>query len=208
MKFLLLVDIQKDFCPSGSLAVEGGNDIVPIANDLMRSGYYDRVVASKDWHPENHGSFASSHQGKKPFDMGELSGRPQVMWPDHCVQGSANAEFHDDLNLAFVNLVQTKGENPDIDSYSAFKDNAGDALTGLHNYLLGLGVTQIDICGLATDYCVRFTAEDAVDLLPGAKVRFISDASRGISPDGIEAALASMSAKGVEIITSAEVLTR
>jgi nicotinamidase/pyrazinamidase len=206
MKALLLVDIQNGFCPGGNLAVEGGDSVVPIANALIRSGRYDLILASQDWHPANHGSFASRHDGKNVFEMGELAGQPQVMWPDHCVQGTADAEFHPDLATDAIAFVQRKGENPLVDSYSAFKDNAGDALTGLDTYLRDKGITELDVCGLATDYCVRFSAEDAVDLLPGVTVRFVEDASRGITAEGIADAIASLRSKGVGIVKSAELL--
>ncbi|MCV9963983.1 bifunctional nicotinamidase/pyrazinamidase [Pararhizobium sp. BT-229] len=206
MKALLLVDIQNGFCPGGNLAVEGGHEIVPIANALIASGRYDLVVASQDWHPANHGSFASQHEGKNVFELGELGGQPQMMWPDHCVQGTADAEFHPDLDNAKIDLVQRKGENPLVDSYSAFRDNAGDALTGLDGYLRDKRVTELDVCGLATDYCVRFSVEDAVEFLPGVKVRFVEDASRGITAEGIAQAIASMRAKGVDVINSADIM--
>ena len=207
MKALLLVDIQNGFCPGGNLAVEDGNAVVPVANALIGSGRYDLIVASQDWHPADHGSFASQHEGKNVFEMGELAGQPQRMWPDHCVQGTSDAEFHPDLATDAIAFVQRKGENPLVDSYSAFKDNAGDALTGLHTFLRDKGVTELDVCGLATDYCVRFSAEDAVDLLPGVKVRFIEDASRGITVEGIADAVASMRDMGVDIVTSTELLS-
>jgi nicotinamidase/pyrazinamidase len=206
MKTLLLVDIQNGFCPGGNLAVEGGHEIVPVANALIASGRYDLIVASQDWHPAGHGSFASQHEGKNVFETGELAGVPQVLWPDHCVQGTKDAELHPELNTAAIAFVQRKGENPLVDSYSAFKDNAGDALTGLDAYLRDKGVTELDVCGLATDYCVRYTAEDAVQFLPGVKVRFIEDASRGITAAGIAEALASMAEKGVDVVNSAAIL--
>jgi len=206
MKALLLVDIQNGFCPGGNLPVAHGDEIVPIANRLIEDGGYDVITASQDWHPANHGSFASQHPGKKPFDMGELSGQPQVMWPDHCVQGTPDAEFHPDLNVEAVDYIQQKGENPAVDSYSAFRDNDHAALTGLAGYLRAQQVTELDVCGLATDYCVKFSALDAVDMLPGVKVRFIEDASRGIDPDGIKTAIAEMKAGGVGIVKSADIL--
>ncbi len=206
MKALLLVDIQNGFCPGGNLPVADGDAVVSVANRLMREGSYDVVVASQDWHPAGHGSFASAHPGKKPFDMGELSGRPQVMWPDHCIQGTPDAEFHPDLDVGLVDYIQQKGENPAIDSYSAFRDNDQAATTGLAGYLKAQQVTELDICGLATDYCVKFSALDARDMLPEVKVRFISDASRGIDPDGVADAVAEMKAQGVAVVTSTEIL--
>lgn len=206
MKALLLVDIQNGFCPGGNLAVPDGDTVVVVANALIASGRYDLIVASQDWHPADHGSFASQHEGKSPFEMGELSGQPQMMWPDHCIQGTEDADFHPDLLTASFDYVQRKGENPLVDSYSAFRDNAGDALTGLDAYLRDKGVTELDICGLATDYCVRFSAEDAVTFLPNAKVRFIEDAGRGITAEGVVDAIASMRMCGVDVITSKDVL--
>ncbi|CDZ36781.1 Nicotinamidase [Neorhizobium galegae bv. officinalis] len=206
MKALLLIDIQNGFCPGGNLPVAHGDEIVPIANQLIESGGYDVIVASQDWHPENHGSFASLHPGRKPFEMGELSGQPQVMWPDHCVQGTSDAEFHPDLNVEAIDYIQQKGENPAVDSYSAFRDNDQAAITGLAGYLRAQQVTELDLCGLATDYCVKFSALDAVEMLPGVKVRFIEDASRGIDPEGVKSAIAEMRAKGVGIVSSKDIL--
>lgn len=203
---LLLIDIQNGFCPGGNLPVAGGDEIVPVANALMASGKYDLVVASQDWHPPGHGSFASSHPGKSPFEMGELSGKPQMLWPDHCVQGTQDAAFHPDLDVSRIDHVQRKGQNPAVDSYSAFRDNDRAALTGLADYLKAKGVNDVDICGLATDYCVKFSALDAVEMLPGVKVRFIEDASRGIDPEGVKDAIAEMREKGVEIVRSADIL--
>jgi nicotinamidase/pyrazinamidase len=207
MKALLLIDIQNGFCPGGNLAVAGGDAIVPVANRLIETGGYDLIIASQDWHPANHGSFASQHPGKQPFDMGELSGQPQMMWPDHCVQGTADADFHPDLNIAAFDYVQQKGENSAVDSYSAFRDNDQSAITGLADYIKRQGVDLLDVCGLATDYCVSFSVLDALDMLPGVKVRFIEDASRGIDPEGIKTAIATMRARGVAIINSNDILS-
>lgn len=204
MKALLLIDIQNGFCPGGNLPVPEGDAVVPIANRLMASGHYGLIIASQDWHPANHGSFASQHPGRKPFEMGELSGQPQMLWPDHCVQGTADAEFHPGLDKSRFDYVQRKGENPAVDSYSAFRDNDRAAFTGLADYLREKGVTELDLCGLATDYCVKFSALDAVDMLPGIKVRFIADASRGIDPEGVKQAIAEMQAAGVDVVTSEE----
>ena len=206
-KALLLIDIQNGFCPGGNLPVTDGDAVVPIANRLIEKGGYDLVVASQDWHPANHGSFASQHPGKKPFDMGELSGQPQVMWPDHCVQGTPDAEFHPSLDMRRVDHVQRKGENPAVDSYSAFRDNDKTALTGLSDWLKSKNVTELDLMGLATDYCVRFSALDAVEMLPGVKVRLIADGCRGIDPKGVEEALAAMAKDGVEIIDSSRIVS-
>lgn len=206
MKALLLIDIQNGFCPGGNLPVPDGDQVVPVANALIDSGRYDLVVASQDWHPAGHGSFASAHPGKQPFEMGMLSGKPQMMWPDHCVQNTEDAMFHPDLNADGIDFVQQKGQNPAVDSYSAFRDNDQGATTGLADYLTRQGVTQIDICGLATDYCVSFSVLDALDMLPGVKVRFIEDASRGIDPQGIQASIAAMREKGATILKSRDIL--
>ncbi|MDI7863814.1 bifunctional nicotinamidase/pyrazinamidase [Rhizobiaceae bacterium n13] len=202
MRALLLVDIQKGFCPGGNLPVVDGHEVVPVANRLIDSGRYDLIVASQDWHPEDHGSFASQHPGKTVFEIGTLSGKPQMLWPDHCVQGTEDAAFHPDLNVDAVHHVQQKGQHRHVDSYSAFRDNDQDAHTGLADVLKEKGVTELDVCGLATDYCVKFSALDAVEMLPGVTVRFIEDASRGISPEGVAAAKEEMLAKGVEITDS------
>ncbi|MGV1789057.1 bifunctional nicotinamidase/pyrazinamidase [Rhizobium sp. A37_96] len=206
MKALLLIDIQNGFCPGGNLPVPDGNQVVPVANTLIDSGQYDLIVASQDWHPAGHGSFASAHPGKKPFEMGTLSGKPQMMWPDHCVQGTADAELHPDLHVGDIDFIQQKGQNPSVDSYSAFRDNDQAALTGLAAYLRDKGVTELDLCGLATDYCVKFSALDAVDMLPGVTVRFIEDASRGIDPAGVKAAIDEMRTRGVTVIDSKDAL--
>ncbi|APO68197.1 nicotinamidase [Rhizobium gallicum] len=206
MKALLLVDIQNGFCPGGNLPVPDGDQVVPVANKLIDSGKYDLIVASQDWHPPGHGSFASSHPGKMPFEMGELSGKPQMMWPDHCVKNTLDAELHPALKSEEIDLIQQKGENPLVDSYSAFRDNDQDASTGLSDFLEDQGVTELDVCGLATDYCVKFSALDALEMMPGIKVRFIEDASRGITPEGVAAAIDEMHARGIEIIDSQKAL--
>ncbi|MFT4185443.1 MAG: bifunctional nicotinamidase/pyrazinamidase [Rhizobium sp.] len=206
MKALLLIDIQNGFCPGGNLPVPEGDQVVPVANALIDSGKYDLVLASQDWHPAGHGSFASAHPGKKPFEMGMLSGKPQMMWPDHCVQNTGDARLHPDLHVDGIDFIQQKGQNPAVDSYSAFRDNDQAALTGLAAHLRAEGVTDLDLCGLATDYCVKFSALDAVEMLPGVTVRFIEDASRGIDPAGVQAAISEMRTRGVAIIGSKEAL--
>ena len=206
MKCLLLVDIQNGFCSGGNLAVPEGEAVVAIANRLIADGGYDLIVASQDWHPANHGSFASQHPGKAPFELGTLGGKPQMMWPDHCVQGTVDAEFHPDLNIAAFDYVQRKGMNVAVDSYSAFRDNDRAALTGLADFLKEQKVNQLDIVGLATDYCVRFSALDAKEMLPGVTVRVIEDGCRGITLDGVKQALDEMTKAGIHIVSSDELL--
>ena len=207
MKALLLVDIQNGFCPGGNLPVLEGHEVVPVANRLIESGKYDLIVASQDWHPEDHGSFASSHPDKEPFELGTLSGKPQMMWPDHCVQGTEDAELHPHLKIEAIDLIIQKGLNRSVDSYSAFRDNDRNAHTGLAAYLTDQGITDLDVCGLATDYCVKFSALDALDMMPGIKVRLIEDASRGITPDGVATAIKEMRQKGIAIITSEQAIS-
>lgn len=206
MKCLLLVDIQNGFCSGGNLAVPEGEAVVAIANRLIAKGGYDLIVASQDWHPADHGSFASQHPGKAPFELGTLGGKPQMMWPDHCVQGTVDAEFHPDLNIAAFDYVQRKGMNVAVDSYSAFRDNDRAALTGLADFLKEQKVNQLDIVGLATDYCVRFSALDAKEMLPGVTVRVIEDGCRGITLDGVKQALDEMTKAGIHIVSSDELL--
>jgi nicotinamidase/pyrazinamidase len=203
MRVLLVIDAQNDFI-SGSLAVPGAKEIIPVIDSLMKQGGYDAIVFSQDWHPADHGSFASQHPGEKPFATGTLGGKPQVLWPDHCVQGSWGARFDAHLDLSLITHVQQKGLDKAVDSYSAFRDNDAKKLTGLDAYLRKLGATEVDICGLATDFCDKYSAVDATKLLPGVKVNFIEDASRGITPAGTRAALSEMQAVGVNIMTSAQ----
>lgn len=207
MKCLLLVDIQNGFCPGGHLAVPGGDAVVPVANRLIENGGYDLIVASQDWHPADHGSFASQHDGGAPFTMGVLNGQPQMLWPDHCVQGTDDAALRADLNLGDIDHIQRKGLDRTVDSYSAFRDNDQAALTGLSDYLRARGVTRLDVCGLATDYCVKFSALDARAMLPDAQIRFIEDASRGIDPAGIAQAIDAMTQAGIAVVTSETVLS-
>ncbi|SOC40260.1 nicotinamidase/pyrazinamidase [Rhizobium subbaraonis] len=206
MKCLLLIDLQTGFCPGGNLAVPGGDEVIPIANRLMDEGGYDLVVASQDWHPVGHGSFASSHPGKQPFEMGELKGQPQVLWPDHCVEHTDDAALHPELDLSKIDYIQKKGMDRLVDSYSAFRDNDRSAHTGLADYLKERGVTELDIGGLATDYCVQASAIDAVDMLPGVRVRFVEDLSRGIDPATIAVAEKAMAAAGVATVRASQIL--
>lgn len=201
---LLLVDIQNDFMPSGSLPVPDGDAVVPLANRLMP--HFDPVIASQDWHPPGHGSFASQHPGKAPFDVTTLDGLEQILWPDHCVQGSSGAAFHPDLDTRRITHVVRKGMDARIDSYSAFFDNGHRRATGLDGLLRALDIDAVVICGLAQDVCVRFTAVDAADC--GFDVTLVSDATRGVAANegDIAAANAAMQAAGVRFATADAVL--
>lgn len=184
MKAFILIDIQHDFLPGGRLAVADGDQIVPLVNKLQQQ--FELVVATQDWHPANHKSFASRHEGKKPFDQIDLNGLEQVLWPDHCVQGSTGADFSAELNMDRVEAIFRKGMNPEIDSYSGFYDNGHRKSTGLADYLRGRGVKEVYLSGLAGDYCVYFTAKDA--LQEGFKTVVIEDATRPIDQEGFEKA--------------------
>lgn len=162
MKALVIIDMQNDFLPGGSLAVEGGDELIPIINDLQSS--YELVVASQDWHPKNHKSFASQHEGKAVYDVVSLQGQEQVLWPDHCVQGSEGAKFSQALKTEKVEAIFRKGMDENIDSYSAFFDNGHQKNTGLHGYLQDRGVKEVHFCGIAADFCVYFSALDALTL--------------------------------------------
>ena len=205
MKALILVDIQNDFCPGGALAVAEGDVIVPLVNRLMP--LFDVVVATQDWHPEDPGSFASRH-GKTPGEMHELAGLPQVMWPDHCVLGTAGAEFHPKLDTKPIEAVFRKGTDARVDSYSGFYDNAQRRSTGLLGYLREKGVTEVYVVGLATDYCVKFTAIDARNA--GFETVVIEDAARGVnlSPGDVDRAIAEMRQAGIRVVTSDALLAQ
>lgn len=181
---LLVVDIQNDFCPGGSLAVPRGDEVVPVINALARR--FAHVVLTQDWHPPGHLSFASSHPDRKPYETIELPYGPQILWPDHCVQGSAGAEFRTDLQIRHAELVLRKGYHREIDSYSAFRENDRTTLTGLAGYLRERGLARVFLAGLAFDFCVRFSAEDARSA--GFDVVVVEDACRGIDVDGSVAA--------------------
>lgn len=180
MNVLILVDIQNDFIPGGSLPVPLGNEIIKLVNELQDS--FELVVATQDWHPRNHKSFATQHPGKKQFETISLHGLDQVLWPDHCVQGTTGAEFHSTLHMNKVEAVFRKGMNPDIDSYSGFYDNGYKKSTGLAGYLRERGVKKVYVCGLAADYCVAYTAKDA--LKENFETYIIEDATRAIDAIG------------------------
>ena len=204
MNALILVDIQNDFLPGGALAVPEGDQIIPIVNSLQPQ--FDSIVATQDWHPAHHASFAVNHPGKQPGDLIELHGLPQILWPAHCVQGSRGAEFAPGLDRSRWRRVFAKGADPKIDSYSGFFDNGRLHATGLRDYLKAEGVHAVTIAGLATDYCVKFTALDAAEL--GLSTFLVKDACRGVNlrPGDVEHALREMEEAGVQIITSQELL--
>ena len=199
---LLLVDLQNDFVEGGALAVPDGNSVIEIANRLMSQ--YDLVVATQDWHPADHGSFAASHKDVEVGDVFELSGLSQVAWPVHCVQETAGADFVDLLDAEKINTVVRKGTDPTIDSYSGFFDNGRRKSTGLAELLNEKNVTRVDVMGLATDYCVKFTALDAIDA--GFETRLIVDGCRGVNlkPGDVEVAIKEMKAADVTICAAGQ----
>jgi nicotinamidase/pyrazinamidase len=197
MKALILVDIQNDFLPGGALAVPGGHEIIPIANNLMES--FQIVAATQDWHPSDHGSFAENHPGKEVFMTTYLNGLPQTLWPVHCVQDTLGARLASELHLPRINRVFQKGTRSDVDSYSGFHDNGRRHHTGMADWLRAQGVTHLTICGLATDYCVKFTALDAV--LEGFNVALALSACRGVdlAAGDVDKAVDEMRGVGIEI---------
>ncbi len=202
---LILVDVQNDFCPGGALAVPHGDEIVSVANELATR--FAHVLLTQDWHPAGHLSFASSHPGRKPFDTIEMPYGPQVLWPDHCVQGSRGAEFHAGLHVSRAELIVRKGYHAAIDSYSTFFENDRRTPTGLGGYLRERGLGRVFLAGLATDFCVRYSAEDARRL--GFDVAVVLDACRAIDMDGSgQAALDSFARCGAGITTAAEIMSR
>lgn len=176
----LVVDVQNDFCPGGGLAVPHGDEVVPVINAL--AGKFAHVVLTQDWHPAGHQSFASSHPGKRPFETIEVAYGPQILWPDHCVQGTHGAAFRDDLAITHAELIIRKGYHRDIDSYSAFYENDRKTPTGLAGYLRERGFKRVFLAGLAFDFCVRYSAEDATR--EGFQTLVIEDACRAIDVDG------------------------
>ncbi len=197
MEALVVIDVQNDFCPGGALAVAGGDEIVPIVNGLIQS--FDHVVLTQDWHPAGHSSFASSHPGREPFETIAMPYGPQTLWPDHCVQGTQGALFHPDLVWTKAELVIRKGFRTEIDSYSAFYENDHATPTGLGGYLRERGISKVTMVGLATDFCVAFSALDARRL--GFDVTVRLDACRAIDLGGSLAAMtARMKEAGVTLI--------
>ena len=193
---LIVIDVQNDFCPGGALAVTGGDEIVTGINALMDE--FHAVILTQDWHPAGHSSFASSHSDKAPFEMTQMPYGPQVLWPDHCIQGSVGADFHPDLNSNRADMIVRKGFRPAIDSYSAFFENDHETPTGLHGYLQERGISKLTTVGLATDFCVNFSAVDAAKL--GYDVLLREGLCRAIDMNGsLEAAMDGMRDAGVRI---------
>ncbi len=205
MRFLILVDLQYDFMPGGALAVADGDQVVAVAKRLIP--HFDGVVATQDWHPADHQSFASQRQGKIVGDLIELDGITQVLWPDHCVQGTQGAMLHEELDTDRIRYVVQKGTDPRFDSYSGFFDNGHRKSTGLPEFLKEHGVIDVAVMGLATDYCVKFTALDAVNL--GLKTSLIEDGCRGVNlkTGDVDRAIAEMKDAGVRIIVADEVIS-
>ncbi len=199
---LILIDLQNDFCAGGALAVPEGDAVIAIANQLLRTQKFDHIVATRDWHPAGHKSFASSHDGHKPGDSIQLGGLKQILWPDHCVQYSKGADFHPELDAERIQHIVFKGTNPEIDSYSAFFDNAHRHDTGLADWLTARCVTDVFIMGLATDYCVKFSCLDAIQA--GFRVNLILDGCRGVElqTGDCTRALLEMTDAGVNVIDS------
>ncbi|MDJ0932967.1 bifunctional nicotinamidase/pyrazinamidase [Breoghania sp.] len=199
---LVVIDLQNDFIPGGALAVPGGDTVVPVIDDLLDR--FDHVVASQDWHPAGHFSFASAQPEVQPYDTIAAAYGPQTVWPDHCVQGTEGADFHPDFRIERAELILRKGYRREIDSYSAFFENDRETPTGLAGYLRERGFKRLFFCGLATDFCVRWSVEDAVK--EGFDTVLIEDACRAIDLDGsLNAALAAMDAAGAIRIASSEI---
>ena len=199
---LLVVDVQNDFCEGGGLAVPRGSEVVPLVNRL--AGRFRNVVLTQDWHPAGHLSFASSHAGRQPYETIEMPYGPQVLWPDHCVQGTAGAEFRQDLRIPHAALAVRKGFRREIDSYSAFYENDRATPTGLSGYLRERGLTRVILAGLALDFCVRWSAEDAHK--NGFAAVVVADACRAIDVAGsLDATRASLAALGIPRLTVDEI---
>ena len=200
IKALVIVDVQNDFVPGGALPVARGMEVVPVINRLQQ--LFELVVATQDWHPMDHGSFAVNHPGRKPGDVIQLNGLPQVLWPAHCIEHTIGAQFVPGLNTSRIARVFRKGTNPGIDSYSGFFDNGHQHSTGLGDYLKEAKVEEVHVVGLATDYCVKFTAIDAANL--GFRAHVILDACRGVElkPGDVARAINDMKQAGVAVLES------
>jgi nicotinamidase/pyrazinamidase len=198
MKALIVVDVQNDFLPGGSLAVPDGDAVIPVINDLMPT--FDLVVATQDWHPAEHESFASRHLGQAPGDVIDLHGVQQILWPDHCIQHCSGASFASGLDVHHFDFIVRKGTDPAIDSYSGFFDNDQRRATGLAEFLSERGVDEVVVCGLAADYCVKFTALDAIRL--GLATTVLSNATRAVNlnEDDFERSMAEIVRAGGRVI--------
>jgi nicotinamidase/pyrazinamidase len=196
---LLVIDVQSDFCPGGALAVKGGDEIVPLINQLGQR--FQHVILTQDWHPADHISFASRHPGKQPFETIELAYGVQTLWPDHCVQGTPGAEFHPGLDIPHAELILRKGFRREIDSYSAFLEDDHTTPTGLASYLRERGLKRLFLCGLAYDFCVRFSAIDGT--AAGFECIVIEDATRAVDLDGTAAQMKiTLEEKGITQVPS------
>lgn len=204
MKALIIVDLQNDFCPGGALEVKDGDQIIPVANAL--ADQFDIVIATQDWHPATHGSFAANHPWRYPGQTIQLNGLDQILWPIHCVQHSFGSEFVKDFDTNKITKIFVKGTDPGIDSYSGFFDNGKLKSTGLHDFLQEKGVTELYVMGLAQDYCVKYTVLDGVEL--GYKVFVIKDGTRPVNlePEDGEKAFQEMEQKGAILIESSEIV--
>lgn len=189
---LIIVDLQNDFLPGGTLAVAEGDKIIPIINNFQKQ--FDLVIATQDWHPEDHMSFASNHPQRRIMDKVELNGQEQILWPDHCIQGTEGSELSAKLDSHKIELIVRKGINREIDSYSAFFDNGRKKSTGLAGYLIEKGISKVVICGLAADFCVYYTAMDALDL--GFEATIFLGGSKAINPEEFEGKLTHFTKKG------------
>ena len=196
MKALIIVDVQNDFLINGSLEVPGGNDVIEPINEIIEN--YELVVATKDWHPLDHVSFASNHPDKKSGDVVKINDLDQILWPDHCVQETKGSDFPANLNSKTIKKIIYKGINPQIDSYSGFYDNSKIRSTGLSDYLKANNVTSVDYVGLATEYCVKFTVFDSVE--EGFKTRVILNGIKGINLEENNKALSEMKLKGIDLL--------
>lgn len=200
MNALIIVDVQNDFMPGGSLAVPNGDVIVPVINRLL--AHFDLIVATQDWHPQNHMSFASNQSNKKPFETIKIGEIEHILWPEHCVQGSPGAQFHPQLNMKPIEAIFRKGTSPNIDSYSGFYDNVRQKTTGLAGYLREKGVTTLYFCGLCADICVYFTIKDALN--EGFRCCLIEDATQALVMDDFLKIKEELIHLGVDVITSTD----
>lgn len=201
MKTLILIDVQNDFIPGGSLAVPEGDQIITPINGMLHK--FDLVIATQDWHPQSHKSFASNHPNKEVFDKVELQGLEQTLWPDHCVQQTQGAEFHPDLQTGPIEAIFHKGMDPEIDSYSGFYDNGHKKSTGLSGYLKEKQATELYLCGLAADICVYYSILDALQL--GFSVNLIDDASRALDKEGFKQMKKELEKKGCKMLDSHDI---